>query len=111
MPEIPGIQATLRHLVEAERQAARLVEAAETRAQQTLQTARLQAEQRVEAARRESDERTRITLEQAKTEAQEHVAWQLANLQEELETLRITAEAGYEKAVQEVLAWITGTEE
>ena len=110
MPEIPGIQATLKHLVEAERQAGLLVASAEERAQQTLRDARLQAEQRTEAALRAADDRARVTLEQAKAEAQAHVAQQLAAMQVELERLRSGAEGGFEKAVHEVLGWVTGTE-
>ncbi len=107
MPEIPGIQATLRNLVEAERQAGLLVAEAERRAQETLQAACRQAEQQGEASRREAEGRARKTLEQAKTEAEADVERQMEGMQQKLDVLHNQSQAGFEKAVQQVLAWIT----
>lgn len=110
MSEVPGIQATLKHLVEAERQAGLLVEAAEERARQTENDARLGAEQRMEAAHREAEDRSLLTLEKARTEARNHVEQQREKAQGEIETLNSSAQAGFENALIPVLAWITGTE-
>ena len=108
MGEPSRAQATLKRLLEAERQAVEIVAAAERRAQDTIAHAREQARQLIQAASQETADSLRARVEEAQLTASAGLKQRLEGVDAEARELERRANERFADAVEMVVRWVTG---
>ncbi len=103
-----GAAATVKRLLEAERQAQEILKEAEQRAKATVAEARAQAATLVASAREEAEQRVGLRLEQARATSAAKLRESVDHAAAEAQALDRLAKERLPRAVDLVVGWVTG---